>query len=132
MLSSLDILEYKLRTFLSASKVAIFGASGGGRRALLLMRKVGKTPIAFLDNDNTKWGNLIEGVKVFPPTDLGVISPEVVVIASVRRDEILKQIYAMEYSGVVIDLGEMELLVICGTLFKIFCDFFCKQHLGKE
>jgi FkbM family methyltransferase len=49
--------------------IVIFGAGGLGRKLLAGLRKVGITPLAFVDNNRELWGTLVEGVPVRQPED---------------------------------------------------------------
>lgn len=48
----------------------LFGAGNLGRKVLRTLQQIGKTPIAFIDNDSTLWGTEIDGVPVMGPREL--------------------------------------------------------------
>lgn len=49
--------------------LVLFGAGGLGRRTLKGLRRLGKEPQAFVDNDEALWGTVVEGVPVLSPRD---------------------------------------------------------------
>ena len=53
----------------------LFGAGTIGRVVARELTDKGTPPIAFADNDSTKWGSMVEGVKVFSPADLQLFVP---------------------------------------------------------
>lgn len=52
-----------------AERIVLFGAGGLGRRTLAGLRKLGKPPLAFADNNKAAWGSTIEGVPVLSPQE---------------------------------------------------------------
>jgi FkbM family methyltransferase len=53
----------------SRGQVVLFGAGGLGTQVLECLRGIGVEPLAFSDNDASRWGNTIGGVTVLPPDD---------------------------------------------------------------
>jgi FkbM family methyltransferase len=49
--------------------LVLFGAGNLGRQALERVRSDGIEPLAFSDNDPSKWGNNVDGLKVLSPLD---------------------------------------------------------------
>lgn len=47
----------------------LFGAGNLGRRALTNLRRIGKEPVAFMDNNPALWNTDVLGVPVFGPTE---------------------------------------------------------------
>jgi FkbM family methyltransferase len=55
--------------FNGSRPIVIAAAARMGRAFLAALRSRGVTPVAFADNDTSKWGSAIEGVPVLPPAD---------------------------------------------------------------
>jgi FkbM family methyltransferase len=53
-----------------ARNAILFGAGGGGRFFLRFMREAGVEPRAFVDNAQELWGTQVDGIPVFPPSEL--------------------------------------------------------------
>jgi FkbM family methyltransferase len=49
--------------------LVLFGAGKLGRKTLMGLRKEGIEPLAFTDNNPSLWGQLVEGVRVYPPQE---------------------------------------------------------------
>jgi len=47
----------------------LFGAGHLGRKTLKTLKNIGKTPLAFIDNNPTLWGTKINGVEVISPKE---------------------------------------------------------------
>ncbi len=62
LLSDIDIIYN--------NKIALFGAGDYGKRALRLLGQLGISVVGFCDSKEEKWGNLIEGHKVFSLQEL--------------------------------------------------------------
>lgn len=50
-------------------QIVLFGAGNLGRMTLRGLRKAGVEPLAFSDNDASKWDKTIDGLKVLPPQE---------------------------------------------------------------
>jgi len=50
-------------------RIVLFGAGQMGRRVLSVLRRDGLEPMAFADNDPSKWGTTIDGIMVLDPTE---------------------------------------------------------------
>ena len=50
-------------------RLVLFGAGPLGKRVLAGLRKAGVEPLAFADNNPSKWGSQIDGVPVLSPKD---------------------------------------------------------------
>ena len=50
-------------------RVVLFGAGNLGRRAASALRGIGITPLAFTDNDKTRWSTRVDGLEVLSPKD---------------------------------------------------------------
>lgn len=72
-------------------KCAIFGASQGGINAMTNLGSQYQA-IAFIDNDKTKWGNDLAGVKIYGPESLGALNLDKVIIASAHSAQIFNQL----------------------------------------
>jgi FkbM family methyltransferase len=51
------------------SDFILFGAGNLGRKVLGVLKKRGKTPAAFIDNNRSIWGTVIDGVPVMGPAE---------------------------------------------------------------
>ena len=45
----------------------LFGAGNLGRKVVKILQRIGKTPVAFIDNNASLWGEQIDGVPVMSP-----------------------------------------------------------------
>jgi len=50
-------------------KFILFGAGNLGRRAVKILKNIGKTPVAFIDNNASLWGRSVEGVPIMSPAE---------------------------------------------------------------
>lgn len=51
------------------NRVVLFGAGNLGRNAAAALRTIGIAPLAFSDNNKSRWGTQIENLDVLPPID---------------------------------------------------------------
>jgi FkbM family methyltransferase len=51
------------------NQLVLFGAGGLGQRTLRKLRAAGVEPVAFADNNESRWGTVIDGVSVLSPQD---------------------------------------------------------------
>jgi len=51
------------------NRLVLFGAGNLGRKVLQCSRSIGIEPLAFSDNNPTKWGSFVDGVPVLSPQD---------------------------------------------------------------
>lgn len=75
----------------------IWGAGGGGAKALQLMREQCAPVTAFIDSNPTLAGTSIDGIPVHPPTELATVrnKNETIVIASIHHQEIGKTLLGL-------------------------------------
>jgi len=89
-------VKRELKTFeeyLSDNEVIVFGASGGGRKALKTLKRLGISVKFFLDNDPLKTGKEIEGIPIKHPSQVDFSKlKRKILIASMWREEIAKQL----------------------------------------
>lgn len=78
-------------------KLYIFGAGKGGQRIYDQLHRLGVTINAFIDNDLRKKGQSLCGLPVMPPRDLNKTAETVIVVASMWREDIVKQLRTMGY-----------------------------------
>jgi FkbM family methyltransferase len=64
-------------------KIILFGAGACGRYVIANLRSQGITPLAFAENDKSKWGRMIDGVPVCEPTDLASLHKDATWVATV-------------------------------------------------
>lgn len=78
------------------TRLVIFGAGDGAIKVAQAFADLGVEVSYFVDNNSKKWGELLEGKKIFPPTVLleSSVKPRVI-IASTYQDEISDQLYDM-------------------------------------
>jgi FkbM family methyltransferase len=50
--------------------LVLFGAGGLGRKTLRGLRSAGLEPLAFSDNNQSLWGQSIDGVRILPPSEV--------------------------------------------------------------
>jgi hypothetical protein len=76
--------------------IYIFGASEWGLAYLKLLTKQNITPIAFIDNDQLKWGNTVNGIPILPPNSFSDIKGEYsIVFALAKFIDAVKQMKAI-------------------------------------
>ncbi len=51
------------------NRVVIFGCGTLGKRAIELLREIGVNPLAFCDNNPSRWGTNLSGIPVLSPSD---------------------------------------------------------------
>jgi len=76
----------------------LFGAGACGQNTLKYMREHGQEPIAFADNDSTRWGTKFHSVPVLPPKLAKKLNPEatfVVTIYDRSAKDVRRQLEAM-------------------------------------
>ena len=61
--------EFDRRVGKHADRLLLFGAGNLGRRTLSILRKSGRGPVGFIDNNPALWGRQVEGLEVFHPAD---------------------------------------------------------------
>ncbi len=82
-----------ISNFLSSQRqVVLFGAGLAGKNALKVLREKGIQVLFFCDNDPTKHGSNIDGVKIFPPSHLKNSTQETILISSDYYGEISGQL----------------------------------------
>jgi hypothetical protein len=80
-------------TFFATSEIVIFGAGGGGRKALRALQEMGISIAFFLDNDFSKAGKEINGILIRHPSQVDLSDFKwKILIASVWREEIARQL----------------------------------------
>ena len=58
-------------------KVVIYGAGAAGAQLVYYLQQNGLvSPVAFVDDDESKHGTMVKGIEVFPPADLASIVPD--------------------------------------------------------
>ncbi|VBB05519.1 s-adenosyl-l-methionine-dependent methyltransferase [Lucifera butyrica] len=75
--------------------ILIWGASAGGCNVLNYLKESGCKVSGFIDNNPAKWGEIVKGIQIFPPSVLSECvnkSKPYVIIASMYAEEIQKQI----------------------------------------
>lgn len=77
-------------------KILLFGASRGAMHTYQILTGMGIEICFFTDNNETKWGSMMEGKKIIPPSELKKLPSEyIIVIASVYYSEIRQQLIEM-------------------------------------
>ncbi len=51
------------------TELVLFGAGNLGRRTLARLRKIGLSPLCFVDNNSARWGQAIDEIPVMSPAD---------------------------------------------------------------
>ncbi len=113
-----EILKDIIGRFMGSKRIALFGASSGGKRALFLLRHLNKKVLFFVDNDSGKWGKSIENLKVYPPEKLLEGEVDAVIIASSTGEmEILSQLRRLGLFEKVYSMEFVEMLVVLKHAF---------------
>ena len=58
----------------------LFGAGEFGQKTCRYLKKKGDFSLEFVDNDDTKWNNFFEGVKVYPPSHVNETNYDYIVV----------------------------------------------------
>ena len=53
----------------NTTELVLFGAGNLGRRTLARLRKIGVSPLCFIDNNSARWGQAIDGIPVMSPAE---------------------------------------------------------------
>jgi len=85
----MDLTWEGFRNFLSKRKLAIWGASKGGRKVLKLLKELKIKPSYFIDSDLKKQGRDINGIKILSPTKLEKDTQILVLIGTCFKSEII-------------------------------------------
>ncbi|WP_456277640.1 methyltransferase domain-containing protein [Bacillus sp. AK128] len=81
-------------------RIILFGASKFGIHALQYLDEKSDV-LYFCDNDSSKWGTEINGIKVIPPSKLKEVEFEKIIITSSYANEISKQLFKMNIRNYV-------------------------------
>ena len=95
-----------------ADRMALFGAGGLGRTVLAHLRGLGVEPLAFVDNDASLHGTVVDGLEVVAPSDaVARLGDPAFVVTTMRgcvggppADEVREQMTSLG-AGVVIPAG---------------------------
>ena len=80
-------------------RVALFGASNFGRASASRLADVPTIERAcFVDNDPAKWSQTLDGLPVLPPTPAVLDSVDVVVVTTMHRGAVARQIIDAGYA----------------------------------
>ena len=99
-------MDLKQKCTLNKSLV-IFGTGEGGRMAKWMLTDLGYQVVGFSDNNQKKWGTIMEGIPVFSPEEL-LIQDTGIVIASTWEQEIGEQLAGMGMGERIIGKEEFE------------------------
>ncbi len=86
-------------------KVLLFGSGEFGVRVCRYLKNKGIIPIAFLDNNESKWGRTVEGVGVISPTDIRKYEYDKVAICV--NDTIYEEIYSQLEKELQVEKGKI-------------------------
>lgn len=82
---SVDVVRAKLTPF--ADKILLYGAGSSGIAFLYNLRKIGITPLFFVDSDERKAGILCEDIEVILPQEIPVrVGEDALVIVCINTD----------------------------------------------
>ncbi|MCD6364173.1 MAG: glycosyltransferase [Synergistetes bacterium] len=122
---AIEEFREQFNRLVSAQKVAIFGASSGGKKALAFLKKLRKKVVCFFDNDPSKWGKRVGGIEVLSPSSIEGIAPDLIVVASSTGEgEIVTQLTEGGYEDKVMIIGFLELILWSKELFELFREIY--------
>ncbi|MCD6364168.1 MAG: hypothetical protein J7M13_09275 [Synergistetes bacterium] len=93
-----------------------------------ILKELNKEPIYFVDNDSSKWGKTVEGIKVLPPSELKRIDFDIIVVASsVGEADIVSQLEKMGYEEKTYTLAFARLLLWAKRFFGKLRKYFLER-----
>ena len=102
-------------------EILFFGAGKIGRYWLECCRDFGILPRGMLDNDKTLSGSLCEGVPIYHPDNLQMLSFEYIFITCGREEEIYRQLLSLGVEKDKIIVGSHKILDYC--LYYAVCSY---------
>ncbi len=73
------------------STALVFGCGGVGKKCKAYLEAHGVEVIAFVDNDNRKWGEFFEGIKIIPPREISSLNYQQIAIGNYKAADSIKQ-----------------------------------------
>lgn len=73
------------------NRVLVFGASGVGAKAKAVLEKEGKQVLAFSDNNELKWGEEFEGIKIISPADIDINNYDLFAIGNFKAKKSIEE-----------------------------------------
>src|SRR5574344_83788 len=97
-IDNFDALLYSLEKF-ENKKIVIFGAGSCGKKFYFELKFFEQNVSFFVDNNSSKWGNLLFGKKICSPEKLLDENPDniAIFVASIYKDEISNQLVSMGF-----------------------------------
>nr|WP_300841558.1 glycosyltransferase family 4 protein [uncultured Acetatifactor sp.] len=102
-------------------EILFFGAGKIGRYWMECCRDFGILPRGMLDNDKTLSGSLCEGVPIYHPDNLQMLSFEYIFITCGREEEIYRQLLSLGVEKDKIIVGSHKILDYC--LYYAVCSY---------
>lgn len=88
-------------------KVVLFGTGQDLYKCIGVLREQGIEHYCFTDNNSSKWGTLLDGKKIIPPTELIRIDCQIVITTSNYKMQIQNQLNAMGLGDRVLDFSSI-------------------------
>jgi len=85
--------NFILRNLLNEKKIVLFGAGEFGRQVLAKLQKLKFNIIGFIDNNSSRWGEFLDGVKIISPEEYE--RGTYILITARYLDEIKNQLFSM-------------------------------------
>ena len=99
----IEIEGAELKDF-SNKKIILFGASSTGVKALEEFERIDAEILGFCDNGESKWGEELEGYKIYSPDEIKILLRKeeqiYIMITSTYEEEIKQQLKEMQISNV--------------------------------
>lgn len=109
-----------------SESLVLFGAGGLGRKTLAGLRRVGVEPLAFADNDASRWGGDMDGVPVISPREAATTyGREAAFVITIWRGE--SSDVMAERRQQLLDLG-CQTVVTFAPLFWKYADVFAPHY----
>lgn len=109
----------------------LFGAGNLGRKVVKILKRIGKTPVAFIDNNRSLWGKDVEGISIMSPAESArKFNPrEVGVITTIWCGEATDKM--SDRLGPLTELGFRKIALFGHLAWKFADDFLPHYCLDK-
>ena len=121
ILKAFDQFVIENKSFLENKKLLVWGASVRGTLLGMILEKKGLIDFLYIDNDERKWGNHINGHSILNPNEVrNQLQNTFILIPVEYPEEICKQLYSW-------GLKEDSFAVIKSNIEKSYTEEFFRQ-----
>ena len=122
ILKAFDQFVIENKSFLENKKLLVWGASVRGTLLGMILEKKGLIDFLYIDNDERKWGNHINGHSILNPNEVrNQLQNTFILIPVEYPEEICKQLYSW-------GLKEDSFAVIKSNIEKSYTEEFFRQY----